>query len=285
MYLKDLSHASTGEGVSAYGGRLEAYLFEDKDVELLIEQLTVEIECAIGRRYLPIYRMADGEYRFLFGVPFSWSSFRNFREVARYVKYTIFRRPWRTSWGEGYSNAELERLRMSLVGYLTSIASQGKLALYWNENGIDAFTEFNDELLKRFHGMGITLNSLNYTPFHVCIGAIAKNFSRLVRRRHVVFVSGADLEEQQALEKRVLALGARSFSFVQCSKSGSLVSGLGSDIPHDSDICFVAAGIGAARIIYDLRYRCLPVIDIGSLIHVISGYKPECHGGFFREIK
>lgn len=264
-----------------YGGRLDAYSFEAVSCSDWFDSFTEEVVDALGKRYFPVYRMADGEFHFLFGAKINWHS-KRVRSLGRYVKYEVLNRPWKTSWGEHYNRSRLQELKNALGDHLTKIAAAGKLALYWNENAFHAFTEWNNGMERRFLERGIELTQQNYVPFHFCQALLAKRFDRIITDRNVLIVSGMGNDEFISLQKALAELGASHVELYRCPPTGALQHDYTSVRPSVApDIVLVAAGIGAARVLVDLRHLQCPVIDVGSYIHVVSGKLKHAHSGFF----
>jgi hypothetical protein len=202
--------------------------------------------------------------------------------VLSYLKYEIFKFPWKTSWGEEYNSTDLAGLRKSLQICISEISREGKLALYWNENGLNAFTEYNRSMQNLFEGINITLNQNNYVPFHFGQALIANKSDELLKGKNVLFVSGIDDEEFKNLQKKIMAFGAKKVELYKCSSTSALNEDYSRiRLQVEPDIIFVAAGIGAAKILVDLHHLNCPVIDIGSFIHVLSERQSTAHAGFF----
>jgi hypothetical protein len=282
MYKVNLGELSNGIGEAAYGGRLDGYMFSDDTCISCFEQLVVRIVFSMDeRKYFPIYRMADGEYRFLFGTIVSLKP-RTWRNLYSKVKYDLLGCDWKTSWGETYDKNKIKDLRNNLFFYIRHIANRGKLALYWNENGINAFTEYNKILISNLAARGINVTNANYIPFHFAQATLALRVRQLVKDRVVLIVSGMEKEEYFSLRENLLVFGADRVIFLQCSPISSLEDDFTSvSLDSKPDLVLVAAGIGSAKIIYDMRYLNCPIIDIGSYIHVLSKKKGSAHAGFF----
>ncbi len=281
MYYIDIDQLSNGLGKEAYGGRLEAYSFIDTSCKQWFEQFTADIISAIGKKYYPVYRIADGELRFLFGAKINWHN-KTLKSILSYIKYEIFKTPWKTSWGEEYNTNELNKLKITLQKYISVIAKEGKLALYWNQNGLNAFTEYNQAMQFLFARINTRLNERNYIPFHFGPALIAKNTEFLIKDKNILFVSGLSEKEFVNLKKNIITLGAKNVSLHKCSSSSSLLEDYTNVLPVvRPDIILVAAGIGAAKVLVELSHLKCPVIDIGGYIHVLSGKLTSVHGGFF----
>ena len=118
MYKVSLGALSNGIGVSAYGGMLDGYMFSDDTCSNCFEQLIDKIVYSMNeRKYFPIYRMADGEYRFLFGTIVSWKP-RTWKNIYSKVKYDLLGCDWKTSWGETYDKNKVNNLRKNLFFYI-----------------------------------------------------------------------------------------------------------------------------------------------------------------------
>lgn len=280
-YLTALECCSNGSGSRAYGGKIDAYSFEKMDADKWFKAFGDEVIAARGKRYLPVYRMADGEFRFLFGHHISIRKL-SIRRLLVFLKYEIFKIQFKTSWGEGYDRAEKRALVECLIQYIKAISEQGYLALYWNENAIDAYTEYNHVIEDRMGGIGVGLSQKNYVPFHFCQGLLATRLDEVICRAHILVCSGCSFEEFLSLETTLLSRGAAKVTFVRCSKTNSLRDDFSQlSLGGQVDIAFVAAGIGSAKVLCDFRMLSCPVLDIGSYIHVLSGRAADCHGGFF----
>jgi hypothetical protein len=279
--LVDLDYLSNGGGKAVYGGRLDAYSFIDTTCEAWFGRFVDEVTAAMGKRYFPVYRMADGEYHFLFGARVNWHS-RPLRSLGRFVKYEVLKRPWKTSWNEQYSPERTRTLRALLAESLREIAAAGKLAIYWNKNAIHAFTEYNREMEDLFEKMGVRLNQDNYVPFHFGQALLAKAADRVIRDRRILIVCGMEDAEYNDLRRELTDLGAAGVELYRCPATSALEHDYTGVTPQvRPDIVLVAAGIGAARALTGLKHLSCPIIDIGSYIHVVAGHMQQAHSGFF----
>jgi len=266
----DLDTLSNGEGKLVYGNRLEAISFYETTCEAWFSDFRKEVFSAIGKRYFPVYRIADGEMRFLFGYQINWKN-KPFLSLLKYIKYELFKSPWKTSWGESYSSTEKKQLQAILGKCIKTISSEGKLAIYWNNNGLNAFVEYNRNMEHLFKKIGVQLNRENYIPFHFAQAIIANNADRLLIGRNVLVISGLDNPEKEALGKRLYKIGVANYDFYRCSPTSALKDDYTLIRPRiKPDIVLVAAGIGAARVLADLKHLNCPVIDIGSYLKVLE---------------
>jgi len=281
-YLKDIGFLSNGGGKAVYGGRLDANFFNDVSAIELFDEFAKEVISAIGKTYYPVYRMADGELHFLFGFRINW---RNMpvRNIFRYVKYGLLGLPRKTSWAESYPARRRAELRQLLSNCVFKIAQNGKLAVYWNENGLHAFTEYNRVMERSFARIAVKLCHENYVPFHFCQALLVKHARSLLHNKKVLIVSGMPENEFSALQNNLLDFGSAHVELLKCSKTSALMADYTSyALNVMPELVLVAAGIGAAKVLADLEYLNCPILDIGSFIHLMSGTAEECHAGFFK---
>ena len=281
MFLVDLDYLSNGQGKSVYGDKLDAYSFFDTTCENWFNSFSCEVLNAIGKKYYPVYRIADGELRFLFGYKINWKR-NKIISILNYIRYEFLKLQWETSWGEKYSSKDTEKLRKILQTCILNISKNGKLAIYWNQNGLNAYTEYNETLIKSFSKINININQDSYIPFHFGQALIAKNAKKVLLDKNVLFVSGIQEDEYNKLKLKMLSFGSKSVTLHRCSSTSALTDNYSNiKLLIKPDIIFVAAGIGSAKVLSELHYLECPVIDIGSYIHVLSGKYPNAHEGFF----
>ena len=280
----DLDFIGLGNAGAAYGGHLHAWSFRDTDGRAWFDQFRQDTLSAIRSRYLPIYRMADGEYRFMFGRRVNWSRKNIARELlAVGAEQLRIKNPdrWKTSWGETYAPAETRRLRAELMSHVRDLSERGYLACYINDNGLDAFVEYNrvlEELLARHD---IRLHDGNYIPFHFAPSLlVSPGWKDFLQGRKILIVTGLTPEKQARIEDTLTAYGARAVRFLPISSSSSLTDRLDlSGVDDDIEIALVAAGIGSANILRQLAPLQTLCLDIGGLMNCFQTPEARQHGG------
>ena len=109
-----LSLFPPGLGERSYGPRLEMLHVREFEPVERYEQFDRIIRSALGSRFLPVYRMADGEFILMFGFRWNWRHKNPWWSLASYLKYQsiwYFGRGFKTSWGETYSRKEIAEIR------------------------------------------------------------------------------------------------------------------------------------------------------------------------------
>lgn len=285
-YRIDIDFVGSGNAAKAYGGKLDAWSFFDIDGQQWFSQFRQTILDAIGKKYLPVYRMADGEFRFLMGRKYNFHRRPLLKEIVAVTAEKIkLKNPdrWKTSWGEEYSPQETKRLRKELLNNIRFIADHGYLACYINDNGLHAFTEYNVHVEPFLLTNDIKFDENNYIPFHFVVGLLVNNgWEDFYKDRNILVVSGTDDTSEQKIKDTILGFGASTVEFLRISKTSSMKDKLDvSNINIPIDLCLVAAGIGSANVLRQLEPLHTVVLDIGGFINCYID--PTCtqHGGIF----
>lgn len=283
-YRVDLDFIGLGDAGTAYGGYLRAWSFRDIDGREWFEDFRQDALSAIGNRYLPVYRMADGEYRFMFGRRVNWSRKNLARELLAVGAETLrIKNPdrWKTSWGETYAPAETRHLRAELMTHVRDLSERGYLACYINDNGLDAFVEYNRVLEDLLARHDIRLHAGNYIPFHFAPSLlVSAGWRDFLQGRKILIVTGLTTEKQGQIENTLTAYGAGAVRFLPISSNSSLTDRLDlSEVDDDVEIALVAAGIGSANILRQLEPLQTLCIDIGGLMNCFQDPKARQHGG------
>jgi hypothetical protein len=285
-YRVSIDFVGRGNAAKAYGGRLDAWSFVSVDPMSWFSQFRRNALESIGNRYLPVYRMADGEFRFLMGRKYNIYNRPLWKELVAVSSEKLrLKNPdsWKTSWGESYSPAEAESLRESLLSKIRFIAECGFLACYINDNGLNAFTEYNRHIQPYFCKEGVPFHDQNYVPFHfVCALLVNEGWEEFYEGRKILIVSGTDDSTEIKLGDRLRKFGAKNIEFLRVSKTSAMKDKINLNSIHNRpDICLVAAGVGAANIIAQLEDLRTLVLDIGGYINCLVDPSRVQHGGVF----
>lgn len=284
VHRVDIDFIGLGNAGAAYGGHLLAWSFHDTDGPTWFANFRDDALDAIGTRFLPIYRMADGEYRFLFGRRFNRFRRPLWHEILGISAEKLrLKNPdcWRTSWGETYAPEETRRLRAELVAHIRALSQQGYLACYITDNGLNAFVEYNDVLVKLFSIHNVTLHADNYIPFHFAPSLfINSGWQDFIERRTLLIVTGLTDEKANKIRQTLLTYGAAAVHFLPISPNSSLNDQLDlSKVSDGIDIALVAAGIGSANILRQLEPLQTLCVDIGGFMNCLVDRDSRQHGG------
>ena len=176
-YKVDIDKVGIKSAAKAYGGYLQAYSFYETNFDDWFNEFRTLVLSKIGKEYFPVYRMADGEYRFLMGRKYNFNKKPLWRElIAVTAEKLHIKNPnkWKTSWGEQYDSNQVNKLRQNLIGHIKEITTLGYLACYYNDNGLKAFVEYNKFIIPFFKKKRIKFDASNYIPFHFVCGLLIK---------------------------------------------------------------------------------------------------------------
>ncbi|MEO0272971.1 MAG: hypothetical protein ABIM30_07780 [candidate division WOR-3 bacterium] len=283
--LVDIGFVGYGNANHAYGGYLLAYSMNNVCGQEWFNSFQDIILDFIGKRYLPIYRMADGEFDFLFGPVFNYRKKHFLKDLAVYIKKWIrfYSLGFETSWGENYSLTQILQLRKKLISDLQQISTQGYLALYFNKNGHFELNTLNKTLEKRFQAINCPLTQNNYVPFHfVCNLLMQRRYLEFFSNKNILLVSGFTSEDREKIKRNLSVLTPKNLEFINTSKTHSMLDSIELEKLHvKPDIAFVAAGVGSANIISQLSRLNCPCIDIGGLMKSFISPSFTYHGNVF----
>lgn len=243
-------------------------------------------EClsAIGRRWMPVYRMADGEFAFAVGHRPALELTP--KGIARYLVWSlgIHGRGFRgTCWGEQYSREERERLLPRYSADLQEIAREGRLAVFFGRCGDTHFGQYLRPV-ERFlrDGAQVALTPRNYVPFFFVLGLLAgEGREEFFSQRRILVVSSLTPEECERAGAALKALGAVETRHLSISRDKSMLDTIGLDgVNGPIDVALVAAGIGSARVLCQLRPLQTLCIDAGAFIPALADPKLRPHGVF-----
>ena len=270
-----------------YGGELIAFSFESIEADDWFKDFRQRLLDAIGKNYLPVYRMADGEYQFLLGIKFNLHP----PKIFQYILSFIYRKTLqliagqriKTSWGETYKGKELFELRGKYINDLNNLLEKGILCAYLYENSKNAFVHYNRCFIKFFDNNAVALNKNNLFPFHFPFFALSNDgWQDFIISRKILIVTGNLEIRKKILEKNLIELGAAKVGFYEISASSSLKDIVDKERVaniKEFEIAFIGAGIGSLNIISQMKWFPGPVIDVGGFISAILDKNYIYHGG------
>jgi len=230
------------------------------------ERFRNRVIAAIGREYLPVYRMADGEFGFMAGqrkLTRDRASLR--RHVINQVRIRIRGGSHRTCWGEEYTSLELQRGNEIFLRSLRLVAERGVIAAYFAVRGDGWGEAYFEPVCDWLDANHVALNDDNYVPFYFVYAMLNDSRrSELYSGRRVLVVTHLTPERTSALERALLAEGAASVAFISVSANKSLLDSIDpGTVTGPVDIALVAAGIGSVNILAQLESLAIPCIDCG----------------------
>ena len=249
----------------------------DYQAKKLIEKI---VTSQAKKKALPILRLSDGEYTFLFG--YKRPVFRNvdiFTYTLRYLRYVIkykFKKQVSASTRPGVSSGnytfeESTKARERVVSGVIGVASNGYLALHTTYATKPFQEAYHADLVSFLRGIGVGLSETNYIPFYIVYALFQMpDFKDILCGKSLTIVTHASLAKKQVIEQSLMmnyAIG--SINWIDISQSRSLYDRL-AEPSSVGDFIFVAAGIGKFNIFSQLLERGVhaTIIDVGYMLEV-----------------
>lgn len=239
-----------------------------------------EINSAVGRRYLPIYRMADGEFIFCVGLyPDLLNASADWRARARYLINSI--RFWlkrrfaggaETCWGESYASENLQQLQAHYVKCLRVVAQYGKLALHFTRSPEKFSEQYIHPVNIWLANNDVPITAANYLPFYFIYGLLCgPDGLKLIQGKNILIVTSANEKKRERIATALQAKGANSVQFSSISPNKSLLDRIDLHAIYGKiDLVLIGAGIGSVNILEQLRPLNTVCIDAGICIEIFA---------------
>ena len=249
------------------------------------------IEGAIGRSFLPVVRLCDGEYIFITGRSrgslrhwFWYRWFLNMRDIQRRLSKKDYIAGGGRLYASGhYSSAERAAILPEYLKQLRWIADRGILAIQfaWSIKPFDESAW--PDLKKAFDAHPIRLTATNYYPFYFVYALVAgPEAKRVFQNRRILVVNSTAGEKREAITKGLRKRGAASIDWLSISTDRSFYDRIDvSPYVGRMDLALVGAGIGKPNIFRQLEPLQVPCLDIGYYFEVLANeeakfWRPMC---------
>jgi hypothetical protein len=261
------------------------------DSDQWFNHLVDRVEAAIGKSFLPICRMSDGEYRFVLGIqpPIPQWNLLYITQVLRWAFARIKPRRFFIAGGQNgdrhlyssgrYSLHELPEIRAAYAKEMNSVATTGILALDLSFSSTP-FQEHYFQVLGRWlKSVRINLTIDNYVPFYFVYALlVGPQRGRILHGRRVLVVHCAEGGKRRAIEAALQREGVREILWHQISRTRSLFDTIKVNQFVDCvDLCIFGAGIGKPAILRQLLPLGVPCIDAGCVFETWAN--PEVTSG------
>ncbi|MFL5582914.1 MAG: hypothetical protein ACJ8AO_21315 [Gemmatimonadaceae bacterium] len=268
-------------------GRVRQITFRERPVDAWFDEFVERVVGAIGRHYLPVFRISDGEFTFSVGsrIPYPPPGgnpvLHYAREVLSYLRWRRFDTFLSGAPGhdlERYRGAEWRRLRAVYTAQLRELARTGLLAVNlvrtperFGERHHAAFLEWMDRAR-------IPVTEQNCYPFYFVYGLLNSSLRRRVYAgRRLLVVTSLTPAKQQAIESGLRAAGAASVQFRSVSGTRAMCDTVDlSGVEPPIDVVLIGAGVGAANVLTQVRQFGTLAIDAGHCLDLLAA--PEVAG-------
>lgn len=244
-----------------------------------------EVESVIGKKFLPIYRMADGEFQFCVGYHYPYRAdgeallpyvVRMLKSAIGRFRYWLFRKhfvPGGGSYISGYyTQREIKSMRKRYVEHLHYIAEQGYLALKLNYRRDFVFTQqYIIPMIRWLRTRGIPFHKNNYVDFYFIYAMLTGPFRhRIYRGRRVLVITSYNNAKKKAIDKGLKQEGVIDVQFLPISQGRSMYDIIDlSEVKRPIDLILIGAGIGASNILCQLQSLNTVAIDAGYIIECL----------------
>lgn len=273
-------------------GTVGQLAFDATSAHIWYSEFIETITKAIGNRYFPIYRMADGEFIFCVGrrpdyppvnasypIRMKFFAKRYLSPLSKYIKVDNL-----GSEGKQYEVSQRSRVQSEInigkriggmqryVSDLKKISNMGMLALHFTRTPGRFCEQYIDVMCDWFNNNGVALNKKNYIPFYFVYALLCGPYrKKILSGRRVLVVTSANDSKRINISKSLIKLGAHDAQFLNISSDKALIESLDlTKINGSVDIVLVAAGIGSANILSQLEPLATVCIDVGFVIEVLA---------------
>lgn len=248
---------------------------EQCECETWFDAFVHRVGAAVGRKFLPVCRMSDGEFFFLFGqqppslrlpptVRLMRRAGQTLASIRRLAKgFQVSTAPGVSS--GAFSPKEWREYRPVLSQNFLEILDKGTLGIHLSYGG-SAFQEHYFPALGRWlKDAGRQLTLTNYIPFYSVYALLRGPRMRdLAAGRRLLVVNSAGGEKRRAIVAALEALGLAKIEWLTISPARSFADKIDlASLTDAPDLCFVGAGVGKARVFSQLAPLNVPCIDAG----------------------
>lgn len=267
--------------------RFEFLFFDDVNTNVFFKNHAEKIIQSIGKRYLPIYRMGDGEFNLLklyFKLPcktiikkvksnlktllikrnFYGTVIKtnHFKELVNLFSYRYVR----TCTGETIYQSDFYAIKERLIRDMKKISNNGYIAPNFNLKGSYA----NDlyPVFKWFRTYNVPLNAETYFPCYMVYALLNSKYAeQIYSRKNILIITNLNSEREFKIKNTLNKYGAKSVQFYQISAYRAMFDTIDlSKIKAKIDLVLVGAGIGSINILTQLEPLKTVCIDAGFVI-------------------
>lgn len=239
--------------------------FTDESFQKQYADFRQKIYDSIGKKYLPIYRMADGEFNFCL------QKYSLKKKVLSLInkKNSLLG----TCWGENYAAKEIKTAQNILKDTLRTIAASGYLAIHFmEEKNKTGYADYIKPICDWFDRNNIILNKDNYVCFYYIYALLtSKDNNYLFNNKNILIITHSDNDKKDKVNLYLKNRCAKSIEYYDISPDKSMFDIIDfSKIKIKPDLILVGAGIGSANILCQLQELNTVCIDVGIVIEYMA---------------
>lgn len=249
------------------------------DCEEWFRDFILVIQDSIGKRYLPICRMSDGEFLFLFGdkPDFNRNMFvqlyLNIFFLAKKIFNTkkTFKAGVKGVYDSGqYSNKERELMFTKYTQMLKKISERGILAMHLSYIEKPFQEKFFPSIGNWLRENNIKLTVSNYYPFYFVYAAlIGSERRKILAGKKILIIHSAIGEKKDRIIKTLYNEEVNLIKWLNISNNRSLFDKIDiTEFIGKIDLVLLGAGIGKPNILLQLEKLSVPCIDAGYVFEI-----------------
>ncbi len=220
---------------------------------------------AMGNSFLPVYRMADGEFNYCL------MNFSLIKEIKRFL--TRKKNYISTCWDENYSFYRTILHRRSFIHKLKQLSKNGLIALHFLEEENDTgYSKYISPMLRWFFKHQIVLNDNNFTSFYFIYAIFSDTRrSEILEGKNLLVITSNISSRFDAIKKHLEAENVKSVQFIEIAADNSMSARIDlREIKEPVDLVVVGGGIGSINILDQLRSLSTVCIDAGIILNIMA---------------
>jgi hypothetical protein len=227
------------------------------------------------KKYLPVFRLSDGEFSFILGNKFNFTTLQGILIFLGTLKKIIwyqssFISSGRPGYCEHYKFWQYKKAKSIFENSIKYIAKRGLLCFNFSDSKSMSpfFYPFVNYMKKKYNYDFGDSYSLMYFVYALLFGPTGK---KIIKDSNILIITSDMNIRNKQLEKGLYELGAKQIEFYYTSLNQPLFDIIDhSKITLSPDLILIGAGVGASNILVQCeKYNC-PCIDCGFFVDVIG---------------
>jgi len=262
----------------------------DVDVDKQYSNLVNRINESMGRRFLPVIRVSDGEFNLLLGDQFPgpwWPIHIRIKKIIGLLKRKFINTKSFSnatySGGNDVNTSEIEFIRISAISGVKLIMKEGVLAAHLSLTNKPFQADYLVPFFSTLEKNKIEINSRNIVPFYFIYPIVLSYYGDfLFENKSVMIIHSAKGEKKNKIINAVKARSASKVIWLSISHNNTFYDHL--DVENyigKADIAFIGAGVAKLLLMEQLSVLNIPIVDIGFAFEVwcnptLSVERPFC---------
>lgn len=250
----------------------------EQDSKTWFNEFCVFVFKNLGKKFVPIIRLSDGEYEFLLGNKAPVYDQKYFSFFKNYIIF-LYKKVFKKNSFSARTLPSVSSGNYSIQEINNIIPSIEKNLKFLSKHGIFAFhlTYGEKQFQERFHyplklyldSLKININSKNYFPFYFVYAILMGPFSeKLFKNRNILVVHSATGNKKKIISDTLFKKGVRKITWETISSSKSLSDKIIVEKSLKLDFVLIGAGVGKLNQIISLSTLKVPLIDAGFCFEV-----------------